>query len=92
MKRLNAAKHPVTRCTPFKFWIGPMLVIEEIFFGFALMPRSEMVKPSSILLGIPKTHFLGLSLIFLARKHLNASSRSATRLSFHFDLTMMSST
>jgi hypothetical protein len=33
-----------------------------------------------------------LSLIFLARRHLKACSRSATKLSAHFDLTVMSST
>jgi hypothetical protein len=47
MKQLSAAKHPVTRCTPFKFWIGLMLVIAEIFSGLASMPRSETIKPSS---------------------------------------------
>jgi hypothetical protein len=49
-----------------------MFVIAEIFSRLASMPRSEMIKPSSIPLGIPKMYFSGLSLIFLARKHLNA--------------------
>jgi cyanate permease len=49
-----------------------MLMMAEIFSGLALMPRSEMIKLSSIPLGIPKTHFLGLSLMFLARRHLKA--------------------
>jgi hypothetical protein len=31
MKRLRAVKQPVTRCTPFKFWIGHVLVMSEIF-------------------------------------------------------------
>jgi hypothetical protein len=57
MKRLSAAKHPVTHCTPFKSWIGPMLVITEIFSRLALMPYSKMIKPSSILLGTLKTLF-----------------------------------
>jgi hypothetical protein len=39
-----------------------MFMIAEIFFGLASMPRSEMIKPSSIPLGIPKMHFLGVEL------------------------------
>jgi hypothetical protein len=31
MKRLRAARQPVTHCTPFKFLIGPMSVMVEIF-------------------------------------------------------------
>ena len=38
-------------------------MMAEIFSGLASMPRSKTIKPSSIPLGIPKTHFLGLSLI-----------------------------
>jgi hypothetical protein len=49
-----------------------MFAIAEIFFGLASMLRSEMIKPSSIPLEILKMHFLGLSLVFLTRKHLNA--------------------
>jgi hypothetical protein len=49
-----------------------MFVMVEIFSGLTSMTCSEMIKPSSISLGILKTYFLGLSLMFLARKHLNA--------------------
>jgi hypothetical protein len=49
-----------------------MLVMEEIFSGLVSMPLSEMIKPSNIPHGIPKMHFLGLSLIFLAHRHLKA--------------------
>ena len=40
----------------------------EIFSGLASMPRSETMKPSSMPLGTPKTHFSGLSLMLFARK------------------------
>jgi hypothetical protein len=51
----------VTYCTPFRFLIGPMSMIAEIFSGFASMARSDMTKPRSMPLGTPKTHFLGFS-------------------------------
>jgi hypothetical protein len=38
MKRLRAARHPITLCTPFKSLMGPMLVMATIFFGLASMP------------------------------------------------------
>ena len=34
-------------------------MMAAIFSGLASMPRSETIKPSSIPLGTPKTHFLG---------------------------------
>ena len=39
----------------------------EIFSGLASMLRSETIKPSSMPLGTPKTHFSGLSLMPFAR-------------------------
>ena len=42
-------------------------MMAEIFFGLASMPRSEMIKPSSIPLGTPKMHFSGLSLMPFAQ-------------------------
>jgi hypothetical protein len=45
MKRLRAARHPVTLCTPFKSLMGPMLVMAAIFSGLASMPRSETMNP-----------------------------------------------
>ena len=81
MKRLSAARHPLTCYTPFMFWIGPILVMAEIFYGLALMPCSEMMKPSSMPLGTPKTHFLGLSLILFAQSFAKVCSRLATRWS-----------
>jgi hypothetical protein len=35
MKRLRAASHPMTLCTPFKSLMGPMLVMAAIFSGLA---------------------------------------------------------
>jgi hypothetical protein len=61
MKRLRAARHPMTLCIPFKSLIGPMLVMAAIFSGLALMPCSETMNPRSMPRGTPKTHFLGLS-------------------------------
>jgi hypothetical protein len=37
MKRLRAARHPMTLCTSFKSLMGPMLVIAAIFSGLASM-------------------------------------------------------
>ena len=57
MKRLRAARHPMTLCTPFKSLMGPMLVMAAIFSGLASMPRSETMNPKSMPRGTPKTHF-----------------------------------
>ena len=62
MKRLSAARHPMTLCTPFKSLMGPMLVMAAIFSGLASIPRSETMNPKSMPRGTPKTHFSGLSL------------------------------
>src|SRR5688572_1919391 len=48
MKRLRAARHPMTLCTPFRSLMGPMLVMAAIFSGLASMPLSEMMNPRSI--------------------------------------------
>jgi hypothetical protein len=45
MKRLRAARHPMTLYTPFKSLMGPMLVMAVIFSGLASMPRSETMNP-----------------------------------------------
>jgi hypothetical protein len=45
MKRLRAARHPMTLCTPFKSLMGPMLVMAAIFSRLASMPRSETMNP-----------------------------------------------
>jgi hypothetical protein len=47
MKWLRAARQPVTRCTPFRFLIGPMSMMAEIFLGFASMSHSDTIKPRS---------------------------------------------
>ena len=66
MNQLRVARHPMTHRTPFMFWIGPILVMAEIFSGLASMPRSEIMKPSSMPLETLKTHFSGLSLMLFA--------------------------
>jgi hypothetical protein len=48
MKRLRAARHPMTLCTPFKSLMGPMLVMAAIFSGLASMPLSETMNPRGI--------------------------------------------
>jgi hypothetical protein len=92
MKRLRAARHPMTLCTPFKSLIGPMLVMAAIFSGLASMPRSETMKPRSMPQGTPKTHFSGLSFMPFALRHLNVVSRSERRSEAFLVLTTMSST
>jgi hypothetical protein len=74
MKRLRAARHPMTLYTPFKSLIGPMLVMAAIFSGLASMPRSETTNPRSMPRGTPKTHFSGLSFMPFAFRHLNVVS------------------
>jgi hypothetical protein len=76
MKRLKAVRQPVTRCRPFRFLIGPMSMMAEIFSGLASMPRSDMTKPRSIPLGTPKTHFLGFSFTPCCRSFAKTSVRS----------------
>jgi hypothetical protein len=92
MKRLRAARHPMTLCTPFKSLIGPMLVMAAIFSGLASMPRSETMNPKSMPRGTPKTHFSGLSFTPFALRHLNVVSRSVRRSEAFLVLTTMSST
>jgi hypothetical protein len=52
MKRLRAARHPMTLCTPFKSLMGPMLVMAAIFSGLALIPLSETMNPRSMPRGL----------------------------------------
>jgi hypothetical protein len=66
MKRLRDARHPMSFYTPFRFWIGAMLVLAEIFFELASMPCSEMMNPKSMPWGTPKMHFSGFSLMFFS--------------------------
>jgi hypothetical protein len=92
MKRLRAARHPMTLCTPFKSFMGPMLVMAAIFSGLASMPHSETMKPRSMPRGTPKTHFLGLSFTPFALRHLNVISRSERRSEAFLVLTTKSLT
>jgi hypothetical protein len=92
MKRLRAARHPMTLCTPFKSLIGPMLVMTAIFSGLASMPHSETMNPRSMPWGTPKTHFSGLSFTPFARRHPKVTSRSERWSEAFLVLTTMSST
>jgi hypothetical protein len=92
MKRLRAARHPMTLCTPFKSLIGPILVMAAIFSGLASTPRSEMMNPRSMPRGTSKTHFSGLSFTPFALRRLNVISRSERRSEAFLVLTTMSST
>jgi hypothetical protein len=91
MKRLRAARHPVTLCTPFKSLTGPMLVMAAIFSGLASMPRSETMNPKSMPRGTPKTHFSGYSFTPFTLSHRNVASRSERRSEAFLVLTTMSS-
>jgi hypothetical protein len=62
MKRLRAARHPMTLCTPFKSLMGPMLVMATIFSGLASMPRSETMNPKSMPRGTPEDTLFGIEL------------------------------
>ena len=62
MKRLRAAKQPVSLYTPLMLRMGPMLEMAVIFSGLASMPRSDTMYPSNFPSRTPKTHFLGFSL------------------------------
>ena len=92
MKRLSAARQPMTLCTPFKSRIGPIHLMASTFSGLGSMPHWETMKLKSIPRGTPKTHFSGLSFTPLALRQSNAILRSATRSSAFLDFTTMSST
>ena len=62
MKRLRAARHPMTLCTPFKSLMGPMLVMAAIFSGLASMPRSETMNPQEHASGYPEDTLFGIEL------------------------------
>ena len=78
MNQLREARHPMSFWTPFRFMMGPRFSIVVIFSEFALMPYSKMMNPRSFPLGIPKMHFLGLSLILDSLRRVKAASRLLT--------------
>jgi len=92
MKQLRDARHPMTLYTPFRLRIGPMFAMAETFSGLASIPHSETMNPRSMPRETPKTYFSGFSLIPLALRHRNVSSKSATRPLAFLELTTMSST
>jgi hypothetical protein len=89
MKRLRAARHHVTLCTPFKSLMGPMLVMAAIFSGLASMPRLETMNPKSMPRGTSKTHFSGLSFTPFTLRHRNVAPRSERRSEAFLVLTTM---
>jgi hypothetical protein len=82
----------MTCCMPFRFLIGLMSIIAEIFSGLASMPCSDPTKPKSMPLVTPKTHFSGFSFTPCYRSFAKTSVRSGTRSPVFFNLTTMSST
>ena len=91
MKRLRAARQPVSLCTPLTLRMGPMLEMATIFLGLASMPRSDMMYPSSFPFGTSKTHFLGFSLMLNLQRFMNIAAKVAIRLQARAILTTMSS-
>src|SRR5664279_1269369 len=63
-----------------------------ILSGLASMPQCESKNPRSLPEGTPKTHLVGLSLMFTLRRFAKVSSRSVMRVCSSRTLTMMSST
>jgi hypothetical protein len=64
----------------------------SIFSWLASIPQSETMKPRSLPLGTPKTHFSGFNLIWNLQRLENVSSRSAMKSSDFFVFITMSST
>jgi hypothetical protein len=64
MKWLRDARQPMSFCTPFRFWIGAILVMDVIFSRLASMPHSKTMNPKSM--PQPKTHFSRFSLMFFS--------------------------
>jgi hypothetical protein len=78
MERLRATRQPVTRCTPFRFLIGPMSMMAEILSGLASTPRFDTTKPRSMPLGTSKTHFLKFSFTLCCRSFSKTLVRSVS--------------
>jgi hypothetical protein len=62
MKRLRAARHPMSLCTPFKSLMGPMLVMAVIFSGLASMPLFGDDEPQEHASGDSEDTLLGIEL------------------------------
>ena len=92
IKRLRAAKDPVSFCTSLMRPGGLIASIALILAGFALMPRCENRIPSSFPAETPKTHFSGFSFVRVGRSRSKTRDRSSTRVDTTLVLTTMSST
>ena len=73
--------HPVSFWTSLMVAEACILVMVEIFSGFASMPRWLMMNPSSFPDGTPKTHLVGLSFHWYSHKLAKVSSRSVMKVS-----------
>ena len=80
MNRLRAAKQPVSCYTLLTLRIGSMLEMAVILSGFASMPRSDTMYPSSFPFGTPKTHFSGFNLALNLQRFANVAAKFAIRL------------
>ena len=58
----------------------------EIFSGLASMPCLKTIKPSSIPLGTPKTHFSGLSLLPFAQSFVKVGYDLVSPFEFDHDV------
>ena len=88
----STVMQPLRRCISLTFrgMLSPSIAL--IFSGLASIPQCDTKKPRSLPEGTPKTHFSGLSLIWIRRKLLKVSRRSARRVPCSLDFTTMSST
>jgi len=76
MNQFSEASRPVSFCMPL-FVVGSFICLMAlIFFGFASIPLSVIMHPSSWPLQTPKTHFSGFSFSSFRQRFANVSQRS----------------
>src|SRR6266536_397498 len=86
MKRLMDAKQPVNFWTSRSRVGFSILSMALILTGLHSMPRSETRKPRSWPAGTPKTHFSGLSLIWIIEGFFEVFQEGATLLCLHHNI------
>ena len=79
MKRLRAARQPVSLYTPLMLHMGPMLEMAVIFLGLASIPHSDTMYPSNFSFGTPKTYFLGFNLMLNLQRFMNVAAKFTIR-------------
>jgi hypothetical protein len=92
MKRLRAARHPMSYWTSLASLTWYISVMAEILSGFNLMPHLVMMYPRSLPRGTQKVHFSGFNLMLRRLRLVKVSSWSAMRLQLCHIFMMMSST